>query len=287
MSASSQRVTDVCRPARSLRIGIVCDGAIVQTSHVEVESPLSVGLAGVVSQGPVRIVPTVQGPLLMVGRDLSGRLGRGGRVRPLAEWVEVVGNRQGVILRVGDRLRVTVPGGLVLVQGMPREAVGSVVSGGFRPLLIQRGDGPFLGLLSSCASAAMALLVVAAGIEPVDSLARVECPERVMQVLMRPPVPPAPEPEPTPPEPASEDKTVAAAQPAMEPEPEPLEDAVADPETKKRRLIKRVAMLGGLDQIERMLSDPGDESALREALDRTSGPDIIAAKGGEKRRCRG
>ena len=281
MSASSQWETDDRPPARSLRIGVVCGGAIVQTSHIDVDAPVSVALTGLGSEGPVRIVPTSHGPLLMVSRASFGRLGRRGRFRPLADLMTVVDHRQGVLLQVGDRLRVTIPGGAVLVQGMPDGAVPQLEPGSFRPLLVQRGDAPFLGVLSSCASAAMALLVVAAGIEPVDSMAHVEVPERVMQVLISPPAPPEPDPEPVTPEPVKEDPKTVAPQPA-EPEPQAVDDAVAAPRaTRLRKLAKRSAVVGRLDQMAQILSSTDDESALQAALARTSGPELIASKGGE------
>jgi len=283
MSASRRRATHVRRPARSLRVGIVRAGAIVEQAHVELEVPLSVGLSGLDEDGgPVRILPTGAGPLLLVGRGVSGRLGRQGRVRPLCEWMTVVDSRQGVLLEAGDRVRVGLAGGAVLLQGMPRAAVEPVDPGAFRPLLVQRDDAPFLGLLSTCASAAMALLVVAAGIEPVDSQAQVEIPRRVVQVLMRPVVETVPEPvvAPTPEVlPVPVPQVTAQAEPEPTVEVPPVRDAVA--EARDRRvaaLTQRSAVLGRMDQIQEMLAGTDGEDALADALAKATGPDLIASK---------
>ena len=289
MSASQRSHASIRHPARSLRVGIVRAGAIVDQAHVDVDHPLSMGLSGVAQDGePVRIVPTERGPFMMWGDGVTGKLGRHGQIRPIAEWSEVVDRRQGVLLQAGDRVRLKVKGGAVLLQGMPHAAVEPVDPECFRPLLVLREDLPFLSVLSMCASAALALVVVAAGIEPVDSQEYVEPPERLVQVLIRPPTPIVPKPEAEPPQ-----SQVAQHTPQPVPKPEPAVDdavnpdpveptAVADARVQRvERLTQRSAVLAGLDRLQEMLGDTDNEAALAESLARSTSPRAIAAKGGE------
>ena len=275
-------------PTLDLRLGIVRDGAIVREQRVPLDRPLGIDLDGLTDARAVVCVGTSpEGPVLRSTRMVRVRLGRKGTVERL---VLEAGRLQ---LRPGDQVRVDVDGVVLLLHLVPHKPV--VVDtpfdlAEFRPLLVERDDPLFLGLVSLFSAAAAALLVVVAQMPVVEVEEPEPIPDRVL-VVLRPPV----EPEVEAPEPVVEAVEVAKARPrpvpTPEPEPvvvEPEPEVVADatPMTARDQAIERLgtksAALGRLDGIVASLTAEGSEDALMEAFDAIPNAEPIAAKGSAK-----
>jgi len=281
--------SDSNAPVLEVRLGVVRDGGMALEGRARLDGVQHMGPGGFGDRASgLWLEPHADGPRLRTSQLARVRLRRGQQVQAMI----LQDGDAALVLQSGDQLRVDVGPSCLLVHLVPAHppARKDLETGpsAFRPLLVDRDDPVFLGLLSFFGAVALALLVVAARHPVVETVEFVEPPERIL-VVLRPP------PDPTPVPATDRPSEVVEAEPlSRPPEPKPPEEGPIESEPEpvalaagaQRRaeriqsLERKSAVLGSLGNLAGRLDDPAREAALDAALAAIGTGSVAVAKGG-------